>query len=144
MHIPEVENALDELARVLAPGGRLALSENNRNSLHVRFWENAILTAKRLLGKTVPRRDDRPQGIEEWRSEGLMIRKIDVDWLEKFYAARGLKLVGRFAGQFTEAYTNVPGRALKRLVYRFNESWFHRNGSPGLALGNILIFEKAR
>jgi ubiquinone/menaquinone biosynthesis C-methylase UbiE len=144
MHIPEVETALSELARVLAPGGRLALSENNRQSLHVRFLESSILATKRLLGKQVPRRDQKPQGIEEWRSEGLMVRKIDVDWLEKFYASKGLKLVDRFAGQFTEGYTNVPTRPLKRLVYRFNEWWFHRNGSPGPALGNILIFEKAQ
>jgi ubiquinone/menaquinone biosynthesis C-methylase UbiE len=142
MHIPELEKALEELARVLQPGGRLSITENNRRSLHVMVWERALRGVKRLLGRKLPRRDAKPQGIEEWRDEGLMIRKLDIDWLVDFYAKRGLKLVDRFAGQFTELYTSVPGRPLKRLVYRFNEYWFNRRGSPALAVGNCLIFEK--
>ena len=33
IHVPEIGRALDELARVLAPGGRLALQVTNRRSL---------------------------------------------------------------------------------------------------------------
>lgn len=144
MHIPQLEVALGELVRVLQPGGRLALAENNRNSLHVRFWEPFVIFVKQLLGKKAPRRDIRPQGLEEWRDEGLMIRKIDVDWLKGFMAARGLRVVDHSTGQFSEIYTAMPGRFLKGLVYRFNEWWFRRRGSPALALGQILVFEKTR
>jgi ubiquinone/menaquinone biosynthesis C-methylase UbiE len=143
MHIPEVERALEELARVLQRGGKLCLMENNVRSLHVRGWEAAVRGVKRMLSRPRPRRDRKPQGIEEWREEGLMVRKIDVDWLTGFYKARGLKLVDRFAAQFTEAYTNMPTKSLKKLVYRFNERWVANDRSPRLALGNILIFEKS-
>ena len=142
MHIREVEKALEELARVLECGGRLAIMENNRRSFHVRIWELAIRTTKRIVGRKVPRRDSTPRGVEEWREEGLLIRKLDIDWLIDFYAQRGLNLVDRFAGQFTEAYTNLPTKTLKKFVYRFNERWFRSEWPPGLALANILIFEK--
>jgi hypothetical protein len=52
-----------------------------------------------------------------------------------------LQLKKRIAGEFTQIYTRLPGAALKRMVYAFNRAYF-RHGSPGLALGNILIFEK--
>ncbi|MEL6486428.1 MAG: methyltransferase domain-containing protein [Pseudomonadota bacterium] len=142
MHIPDLETALSELARVLEPGGRLALGENNSASIHVRVWENMVLGAKRLLGRPIPHRTDTPRGIEEWRDEGLMVRKLDVEWLVAFYRERGLRLVARYPGQFTELYTNLPFRFAKRLVYRFNEHWFRNDYSARLALGNILIFEK--
>jgi hypothetical protein len=71
-----------------------------------------------------------------------MIRKLDVDWLVRFYEGMGLELVDRFAAQFTELYTNLPAKPLKRLVYRFNERWARNGGSPNAALGNFLIFRK--
>lgn len=144
MHIPELEKALLELARVLEPGGRLAISENNMRSFHVSVWEEAVLRIKKLLGRQLPRRDRTVRGIEEWREEGLMIRKLDMDWVVNFYSKHGLSLVERFAGQYTELYTNLPTRGLKRLVYRFNEKWFQERRSPELALNNVLIFEKSR
>lgn len=142
MHIPEVEKALSELIRVTAPGGRLALSEVNQRSFDVAVWEPAIIKMKRLLRRRVPRRDYTPRGTEEWRDEGLMIRKTDMDWLIGFMARNGMQLVERFAGQFTETYVSVPSKALKKLIYWFNEWWFNRNGSPHHASSNILVFEK--
>jgi ubiquinone/menaquinone biosynthesis C-methylase UbiE len=142
MHIPEVEKALNELIRVTAPGGRLALSEVNQRSFDVAVWEPAIIQMKRMLRRRVPRRDLTPRGTEEWRDEGLMIRKTDLDWLIGFMTRNGMQLVERFAGQFTETYVSVPNKALKRLIYRFNEWWFNRNGSPRHASSNILVFEK--
>ena len=39
MHIPEIEQALNELIRVVRPGGYLVISENNINSMHYkRIW----------------------------------------------------------------------------------------------------------
>jgi ubiquinone/menaquinone biosynthesis C-methylase UbiE len=142
MHIPEVETALSELARVLKTGGRLALMENNHQSLHVRYWERGLNTIKKTLGRKVRERNFVSQGIEEWRDEGLMVRKLDIEWLTKFYTDRGLKLVARLPGQFTEAYTAMPSKLLKKLIYRWNYSWLSRERSPKLAMGNILVFEK--
>jgi ubiquinone/menaquinone biosynthesis C-methylase UbiE len=142
MHIPDLETALTELARVLEPGGRLALGENNCASFHVKVWENMVLGAKCLFGRPVAHRTKTSRGIEEWRDEGLMIRKLDVEWLVAFYSRIGLRLVARFPGQFTELYTNIPFIFGKRLVYQFNDYWFRKNYSTQLALGNVLIFQK--
>lgn len=62
--------------------------------------------------------------------------------MTRFLAEAGLTLVERRAGQFSEAYLNLPGRPLKRMVYRLNELCFRLNFWPGLAQGNILIFRK--
>lgn len=141
MHVPELEVALAELARVLKNGGRLAISENSQTSLHVRAWEPLVRLGKTVLGRATPERKSTDRGIEEWKSEGLMVRKLNFDWLEEFFAARGLKQIDRFAGQFSEIYTNLP-KPLKPLAYRLNDFWADHRLPPQLALGNVAIFEK--
>jgi ubiquinone/menaquinone biosynthesis C-methylase UbiE len=146
MHIPEVETALKELARVLKPGGRLVLKENNARSLHVRYWEPSLRMLKKVLGRKIPERSRTERGIEEWEqgeSGGLMVRKTDMDWLVRFYADLGLNLVARFAGTFTELHTSVPSRPLKRAIYALNQRWASDGRRCDLAMGNILVFERA-
>jgi ubiquinone/menaquinone biosynthesis C-methylase UbiE len=145
MHIPELERALTELARVVKPGGKVIIMENNVDSFDVVVGERIIRSVKHLIGRPLNDRTRVDRGIEEWNQEdkgGLMVRKLDINWLERFYADQGLQLVDRFAGQFTELYTNVPTKPLKRVVYAFNRMWLERIRKPGLALGNILIFQK--
>lgn len=146
MHIPELERALNELFRVLAPGGRIALCENDMQSLHVRLWEPILRKIKRAVGRPLPERRRTERGIEEWSDEGhggLMVRKSDLDWLQQFADTRGLRLLDRFPSQFTELYANLPSTTLKRLVYRYNKAWFDLIGTHHGAMGNVLIFEKA-
>jgi SAM-dependent methyltransferase len=146
MHIPRLETALGELIRVLKPGGKLILMENNAGSLHVQAWERLIRLAKRILRRRLNERTLTPRGPEEWvvnGSGGFLVRTSNIDFLVRFCQERGLRLVARFAGQFTELYTNLPRRALKRAVYKFNEFWFNSVRRPKLALGNVLVFEKS-
>ena len=145
MHVPEPERALAELARVLAPGGRLALMENNVDSLHHRFVDRGIRATKRLLGRRLHEWRTTPRGLEEWREQeggGLMVRRTDIDWLVARCGELGLGLQERFAGQLTELYTSLPAHALKRAVYALNRRYFERGGAARWALGNVLIFEK--
>jgi ubiquinone/menaquinone biosynthesis C-methylase UbiE len=146
MHIPEMDRALSELARVLKPGGTLVLCENNMHSLDVVFREGAINAVKRLLGRKLPETVRTPRGLEVWKesdSGGLMVRKTDMTYLTTFLAEQGLSEVERVAGQFTEAYTNIPLRLLKRLVYEFNIFYFRHVRIPQLAMGNIIYFRKS-
>lgn len=146
MHIPDLEQALGELCRVLKPGGKLVLTENNVRALDVVVLERAIRLVKRVLGRRLNERRRTPRGIEEWVAahgeSGLLVRKTDMRFLEQSLNARGLRLVDRFASQFTEVYTNMPTPALKRAVYAFNTMWFKHVKGPRLAMGNTLIFEK--
>ncbi len=143
MHVPQLEVALGELIRVLKPGGKLVVMENNARSLHAHGKKLARL-AKRILRRPLTERTATPRGSEEWvvdESGRLMVRTQDIDFLVRFCAERGLRLVDRFASQFTELYTHLPGRSLKRAVYKFNEFWFASVARPKLAVGNVLVFE---
>jgi ubiquinone/menaquinone biosynthesis C-methylase UbiE len=146
MHIPEAENALSELARVLKPGGKFVLAENNARSLEVRFLEPAIESTRRLLGRAARTREVRRLGIEEWQgsdSGGLLVRKTNMPALISYCSQVGLQLSERFAGELTQIYTRLPGNALKRMVYAFNRFYFRHVRAPGPALGNILVFRKS-
>jgi SAM-dependent methyltransferase len=145
MHIPEIEKALGELARVLKPNGKLVLMENDMRSLHVRFWEPTLRIFKRALRRQVPERKLTERGVEEWLPTddgGLLVRKTDMDWLARHCATLGLRLIDRFPSQFTELYANLPARALKKAVYWFNQAWFERVRSTRGAMGNVLVFQK--
>ncbi|MGX4770528.1 methyltransferase domain-containing protein [Bradyrhizobium guangdongense] len=145
MHIPEMEKALTELARVLKPGGILVLCENNLYSLDVQIRERLVGLIKRLIGRRMPDVRMTARGSEAWAAEdsgGLMVRKTDMGFLTRFLLEKGLRLETRIAGQFSEAYTNVPVRSLKRPFYRFNEFYFRYLKWPTPAMGNILFFRK--
>ncbi len=144
MHVPQMEAALNELIRVLKPSGKLVLMENNASSLHIRT-KSLVRLVKRLLGRPLKEGTITPRGCEEWELRGthrLLVRASNIDFLVRFCADRGLHLVDRFAGQFTELYTKLPGRFLKRATYKLNEFWFKSVRRPALAMGNILVFEK--
>ena len=145
MHIPQMETALFELSRVLKPGGTLVLSENNMKSLDVSIRERAIHRFKRGIGRRCSEMKLTPRGIEMWEgneSGGLMVRKTDMDFLERYLSSLGLKQIARTPGQFTEAYTNMPTRFLKRIVYAINNFYFRNKLSANLAVGNIIYFRK--
>jgi ubiquinone/menaquinone biosynthesis C-methylase UbiE len=145
MHVPELEMALAELSRVLKPAGVLVLCENNVGSLDVTIRERAVNAIKRLVGRTVPEMRETPSGTEAWikREEGgLMVRKTKISFISEFLKAKGLVEFRRSAGQFTELYTNLPSKALKRLVYALNMFYYKHVGLPSLAMGNIIYYRK--
>jgi ubiquinone/menaquinone biosynthesis C-methylase UbiE len=146
MHVPEMEKALTELARVLKPGGILVLCENNLRSLDVIIREPIVDAIKRLIGRSTPEIRKTPRGKEAWTQSdtgGLMVRKTDMAFLAGFLKNMGLIEFLRTAGQFTEAYINLPSKGLKRLVYSVNMFYYKHVGLPSLAMGNIVYFRKA-
>ena len=141
MHVPEVARALRELARVLAPGGTLVVSEGNMHSLQ----SVAIRALKRVLGRDRGNVVRTAAGLEatEATADGtLLTRQTDIGWLVAEADRLGLSLRHRLAGQFTELYVLAPGMPVKRLIHRVNDLWFRHIRRPGPAFGNILVFEK--
>ena len=141
MHVPEVKRALSELARVLAPGGVLILSEGNMNSAQ----SIALRAVKRVIGRNrgIVRRTDSGLEVSEATDRGaLLTRQTDMAWLTRYCGELGLVARDRFAGQLTELYVLAPWRWLRRSIHALNDVWFRYVGLPGPAFGNILLFEK--
>lgn len=145
MHIPEMEKALSELARVLKPGGTLVLCENNLHSLDVAIRERAVRILKKVIGRPQAEIRKTERGTEAWSTAGLgglMVRKTDFNFLTRFLASKHLVEYLRTAGQLTELYTNLPSRGLKHLVYALNFFYYKHIGIASLAMGNIIYFRK--
>jgi len=141
MHVPELQRALAELARVLAPGGKLVISEGNMHSLQ----SVALRAVKKMLGRGRGRVMRVPAGLEshEQTEHGaLLTRQTDMVWLAAECRRLGLDLTRRRAGQFTELYVLAPWRWLRQAMHAFNDVWFRFVRLPGPAFANILIFEK--
>lgn len=142
MHVPEVEAAVAELARVTRAGGTIVISEGNRRSLQA----VSLRGLKRMLGKQRAEVRDTPAGIEFWEETGdgrLVTRQANIGWLVRAFEQRGAKLVERRAGQFSELFTLFKARPLRRLIHAFNGLWFKAVRRPGPAFGNLLVFRKA-
>lgn len=141
MHVPEVERAISELARVIGRGGKLAISESNMRSVQTL----ALRAARRILRRSGQDIRMTPAGLEKWRKTAtgeMVTRQADIPWLIGRFAAEGLTLQARWAGQFTDVYTRVHSRPLRRAIHRFDEVWFTHARRAGPAVGNILIFER--
>ena len=142
MHIPDLGEAISELVRVLGPGGTLIISENNMYSLQgmIRFVLKRLLGIGRALVKKTP------AGLEYWygnADDALLTRQTNIRWLIHELENNGFVVRAHFAGQFTDLYTSVYSRLMKRLIHRFNSVWFKYIKIPYLATGNILILQKA-
>jgi len=143
MHIPTVEKSVQELARVLAPGGILVVSENNCRSLQ----SLGMRGLKALLGKQRAQIVRRPPGVEHWEETPagkLMTRHTDVCWMIAEFERQGLRLTTRRAGQFTELFTMMPFKPLRLMIHWFNALWFHGIRWGGPAFGNLLVFRKPK
>jgi 2-polyprenyl-3-methyl-5-hydroxy-6-metoxy-1,4-benzoquinol methylase len=143
MHVPDIDRAVANLARIVAPGGRLIVSEGNFRSVQSRLL-NGLKKVMRRQGRRGTRT---AAGVEYWEetSNGkLMTRQADIPWLIAEFEKHGLKLVTRRAGQFSEIYTILPAKPLRRLVHAFNNAWFRCIGFGGPSFANLLVFERPK
>lgn len=140
IHIPEVDRALAELARVLDPGGRLALYVTNGAALDPRLeW-----FARWLLRRPHPAAERLLLGTRHWytlHGETLCLWRFDVPALTRRLAELGLVFVRRRAGELSDVQRRAPG-PLRALLQRVNNLYARLGLPPQLATANLLIFEK--
>lgn len=141
MHVPKVERGIEELSRVLAPGGHLIVHEGNVNSPEA----IAILAAKRLARRPGLRRT--PAGVEHWKQTSagpLLTRRTNIPWLIAAFERQGLILRRRLPTQMTELYVKSPWHWMKNCMYSLNDYCYRRVGMSGLAVGNTLLLQRPR
>ena len=142
MHIPSLEQAIAELCRVTAPGGRLVIGEANQNALQVKLTG----LVRRVLRKP-PRGDYHrtPAGIETWDGppgNRIVARRANIRWLVNTFQSYGASCIGRHSGELTQIYADLNNRHLIRWVHLLNRIGYRWLRVPGVAATNILIFEK--
>jgi 2-polyprenyl-3-methyl-5-hydroxy-6-metoxy-1,4-benzoquinol methylase len=140
IHIHEVEKALDELARVVEPGGKLALYVTNSSAwdLTVESWLRFLLRRRPLASETLR------LGSGVWyelHGQKLWLWRFDIRELERQLQARGFELAHRVVGQFSELQRRVHG-PLRRVLLRWNNLCFRLQAPAGPAVTNLLVFRK--
>lgn len=141
MHVPDVQRAMAELARVLKPGGILVTSEANMYSLQAM----GMRWLKRLLGRGRGRIERTPAGLvnhEQTEHGELVTRETDLSWYGAELNRLGLDVTARLSGQFTELYVLTPWRPVRRLIHAWNHFWFSAVGFARPAVANIVIARK--
>jgi len=140
IHIRDVEKALDELARVVEPGGKLALYVTNNRS-----WDQKLESMLRfVLHKPLVGRESLRLGNGVWyemHEQKLWVWHFDIRELEKQLANRGLHLTHRVIGEFSEIQRRVGG-PLRRMLLRLNNLCYRLKFPPGPAVTNLLVFRK--
>jgi SAM-dependent methyltransferase len=141
IHIRDVEKALDELVRVVEPGGKLALYVTNSKSWDQKLeWLLRFLLRKRLTG-----REALGLGNGVWyemHEEKLWVWHFDIKKLEQQLENRGMCLTHRTIGEFSEIQRRVGG-PLRRMLLRLNNLCYYLNLPARFAVTNLLVFQKS-
>jgi ubiquinone/menaquinone biosynthesis C-methylase UbiE len=140
IHIHDVEKALDELIRVIEPGGKLALYVTNSMS-----WDHKLESLIRfVLRKPLVGRESLPLGNRicyEMHGQKLWLWQFHTRELERRLETRGLQLTHKVIGEFSEIQRRVGG-PLRRMLLRLNNLCYRLKLPPGPAASILLVFRK--
>lgn len=140
IHIPEAEKALDELARVVIPGGKLALYITNRSAVDhkiesfMRFVARKPLTGLQHL----------PLGDGVWYSmndQKLWVWRFETKAIADYLVTKGFKLKHRHIGELSEIQRRFRGMP-RHFLLRLNNFAYRLNLPIHLAVAQLMIFEK--
>ncbi len=141
IHIREIEKALDELARIVEPGGRLALYLTNDTA-----WDHKLESAARfLVRKPLKGLESLPLGHGVWyemHDERLWVWRVNSTALEAYLKGRGLRRVALRVGEFTEIQRRVKG-PFRRLLLRTNNLCHRLRVPAGPAAACLHVFERS-
>jgi ubiquinone/menaquinone biosynthesis C-methylase UbiE len=140
IHIHDAEKALDELVRVIEPGGKLALHVTNSKA-----WDHKLESFLRfLLRRPLVGRQTLRLGNGIWyqmHDQKLWVWQFNISELERQLESRGLHLTHRVVGEFSEFQRRVRG-PLRWLLLRLNNLCYRLRVPPGPAATNLLVFMK--
>jgi len=139
MHIPDWEIALDNLCRVLKPGGRIVIIEANHTS-----FETAIVRVVRKVKRGRSKIIETPGGLEHWSEENgnlFVARTANIKYMTQIMKRHGIGIVERFSTEFWDI-NRFPAGIIRNLVIRFNQLWFFLRLPAFLSAGNGIIGEK--
>jgi SAM-dependent methyltransferase len=125
MHIPDWRTSLDNLCRVVRPGGYLVLFEGNGCSI-----EALIVRIARRFQKRKSKLSATEGGLEFWsETDGnpFLVRMAYLERITHEVASRGFEVVLQRSMQLLDV--NRFPAAWRRLVIRLNRLWF-RFGLP--------------
>ncbi|MEC9374389.1 MAG: class I SAM-dependent methyltransferase [Planctomycetota bacterium] len=140
IHIPALDKALDELCRILKPGGRLALYVTNKTALDHKL-ESA---ARFVLRKPHHGMERLTLGDGCWyrmHDEDLWVWRVDAKGVRERLEYQGLKFVKREAGEFTEIQRRLKGGARNALLH-VNNLYYNLRLPAWAATAQLLVFEK--
>ena len=140
IHIPDAEKALDELARVVEPGGKLALYITNKTAL-----DHKIESLMRfMLRKPLTGLQHLPLGDGVWynmNDQKLWVWRFETKAVADYLITRGLTLKHRHIGELSEIQRRLRG-VPRRLLLRLNNLAYRLSVPKHLATTQLLIFEK--
>jgi len=142
IHIPEAEKALDELSRVIEPGGKLALYLTNKSALDNKI-ESFIrfLLRKPLVGMKHLSLGD---GIwYEMNDEKLWSWRFDAKAVTAYLLKKGFRLRYRRIGELSEIQRRLHGIP-RNMFLHLNNLAYRLNLPPQLACTSLFVFEKER
>ncbi|MFM1843058.1 MAG: hypothetical protein RLZZ490_1800 [Cyanobacteriota bacterium] len=140
IHIPDAEKALDELARIVEPGGKLALYITNKTAVDHKI-ESFIrfVMRKPLMGL-----QHLPLGDGVWydmNDEKLWVWRFDAKAISDYLTAKDFTLKYSQIGELSEIQRRLGGMP-RNFLLRLNNLAYRFNLSADLATTQLLIFEK--
>ena len=140
IHIPEAERVLDELSRIVKPGGKLALYLTNKAALDhkiesfVRFiMRNPLKGRKKLpLGNGVWYENDQNK---------LWVWRFDANAITEYLSRNNFRLIKRHIGELSQLQVRFNGLP-RRVLLNINNLAYRLSFPSRIASGVLLVFEK--
>jgi ubiquinone/menaquinone biosynthesis C-methylase UbiE len=139
MHIPRFQDAVRELCRLLRPGGRIVIMENNRRSL-----ETLLVRTIRLLRKSRSEMVATEGGLEFWcpqEGEMPLWRIADVRALRRELSRHQVRCLRTRATEFWDI-NRFPAGVPRNLAVLLNLAYFSLRLPAFLSMGNAIVGEK--
>jgi cyclopropane fatty-acyl-phospholipid synthase-like methyltransferase len=140
IHVPQVDEALENLTNAVAPGGSLALQlvmEGSADFMLERFLRT-------ILRKPLKEKEKTDLGTGNWytmNGERLWVQRFNLRDLDARMSSLGFTRTARRAAEATEHQRRLSGVA-RSILLRLNDVVSRYNILPGLASTQILVYRK--